>query len=186
MFAAAAVGVLGIGAGIDWASAHPVSRVRKAARLATFDVPNAGVKFRYPAAWHRLREVAVSPISALIVYLSNQRLHATCKTTTDENLCGSPIKRLAPRSILVSVTINGSPLWSFAHAPGKLLKINGRQAKLAITHTRCAVSGNLEMDLVMPSIPDNWYDFNACIRGPATNLLKDQFDELVRTVHLVD
>lgn len=167
-------------------AANPVSTGRAAASLATFGNPGVGVRFRYPAAWHRLTANAQSRTSALIVYLSNERLHTTCTRMQYETFCALPIKRLASRSILVFVTANGFAGWSLADAPGKPVKINGRQAKLAVTHARCAVSGELEMDLVIPGMPGNWYEFYACIRGPRTDMLRAQFASLLRTIEILD
>jgi hypothetical protein len=171
-------------------SARPSARPM-AGRLTRFDRLN--VSFRYPSDWTvRTDPADDGSFSTLIGFLSNQPLHKPCATRRQrgrlvEVSCGSPIDRLDPASILVSVWTNGavSPTWSFKRLKGKPFTVGGRPAKLTVTHFGCSIGADIKMDLVVQrTVPGNYYEFSACIDGPHQQALGHQFAALINTVEL--
>lgn len=130
----------------------------------------SGISFRYPAGWRAESDPAFSfSFSALIVYLSNQRMHSLCVTTTTPTVftkaCGPPLSQLSSGSILASWWRNGRPTWPFKReARGMPLRVGGHRAKLRVTgakrpitrHT-CGLGADVMVDVVVDraDIPDN-------------------------------
>jgi hypothetical protein len=145
------------------------------------------LSFRYPSVWHARQYSEISTMSRWIVYLSNQSMHQPCITRHGTHnttiTCKQPVSQLHTDSILAWWSETGNPAWSFGTARGVPLTVGGRQAKLVITQDSCGVAASVEMDVVVqiPGIADNFYDFIACIRGPAISRLQQQVRELLDT-----
>ncbi len=109
-----------------------------------------------------------------------------CRTTTSGTgftvRCGWPLERLEGGGILAWWTTNGSASWSFEQdARGRPITVGGRPAKLLVRSGCRFVGGEVAMTAVIPypTLPDNWYELDACIRGPRTDLAEAQIRALL-------
>ncbi len=168
------------------ASPHPAPTVTEQATAAA-NFSGMGVAFRYPAAWRSGTWDDVSSFSALIIYLSTGRLHSPCTVTKKPGrttvACGSPIRALAPGGVLVRWSENGSPDW---HRPKANTAIDGHPA----TETRTsdawctALQGTEVITVIIPRLlADNWYEMDACLRGPAQQAA---ISSMLKSVHISD
>ena len=148
--------------------ARPAATTGPAAATANFSA--MGVAFRYPAAWRsRTWSDDVSSFTGSIVYLSTLRQHDPCSVTTSPGrittVCGDPVGKLPPGGVLVRWNADGFPNWNMPEAN---TAIGGRPA----TETRtsggwCATLGGTEtITIIIPRASDNWYQMDACLRGP--------------------
>jgi len=150
-----------------------------------------GVSFRYPSTWTAHRYVAVSSFSTSIVYLSNDRLHPPCRTTRGQGsvstACGSPLAHLGPSGVLVEWSEHGFPDWSLkTRAEGKPITVGGHRAKIQIPSSLspCPDGFDQSMTVVVESVPDNWWQIDACIRGPGVAASLSQVRAMLRSAHL--
>jgi hypothetical protein len=111
--------------------------------------------------------------SSVIVFLSNQKLHAPCITakTPDgsSTRCGWPVSRLKPDGVLAEWSASGSPSWRIDDAPGASRMIGGMTARVQVTRPgSCEAIGGRETitAVVTEAVPDNYYSFVGCLRGP--------------------
>lgn len=129
-----------------------------------------GLAFRYTAAWRAYTWSSdVSSFSALIVFLSNERIGDPCSRTGDTMTCGEPIQRLGAGGVLVRWSAGGFPDW---HAPAPDTVIAGRRA--AETRSAAAgwcadLGGSEAITAVIPTVPDNWFEMDACLRAPGAS-----------------
>jgi hypothetical protein len=125
-----------------------------------------------------------SSFSTLIVYLSNDQLSPPCAVTPTSTTCGPPLEQLSAHSLLVSWSADGFPGWTFKRAQGRALRVGGDRAKLRLTKSTCGIGADVLMDVVVerPHIPDNWFEFSACIKGPGINKLERQARKILATV----
>ena len=150
-----------------------------------------GVRLRYPAAWRAYTYPDdASSFSRLVVYLSNRRLHEPCVTHKTPHVvtktCGTPLNRIAPRSILVSWAANSFPGWSFARAKGSPIRVDGHRAKLLLKHSTCGINAGVEMDVVIQRrAVDNWVFGQRLHPGTGTARFTGQFKTLLTTAHIV-
>jgi len=153
----------------------------------TANFSGMGVAFRYPAAWRSGTWDDVSSFSALIVYLSTGRLHSPCAVTKKPGQttvsCGNPIRTLAQGGVLVRWSENGSPAW---HSPKANTAIDGHPAtETRTTDAWCtALRGTEVISVVIPRLlADNWYEMDACLRGPAQ---QPAISSMLKSVHIND
>ena len=151
------------------------------------------LKAEFPAGWRVQEHVAeLTSESDSLVFASNQLMHFTCYSTGSPGAfghCQGPISQLKPNGVLAEwnqiVTENPNDISSDTHF-GRLLTIDGLPARLTITKSdvcnaglrpvatspssfsKPGVLGSQEtIDLALASRqPDDWFAFNACIRGP--------------------
>jgi hypothetical protein len=150
--------------------AHPVSSP-SGPGTATASFSAMGLAFRYPAAWRLGRwSTGVSSFTALIVDLSTSRLKDPCSVTSrlgrTSVFCGYPVKALPPGGVLVSWNADGFP---FSHPSEPNATIAGRKAiETRTTGGWCATLRGTETITVkiFRSVPDNWYEMDACLRAP--------------------
>jgi hypothetical protein len=147
--------------------------------------------FEYPRSWTARTTDEQSSFATYLVYLSNQSMVAPCRTTssgpageTFSTECGLPVKHLEPGGVLAWWTEWGWPDWSFdKNANGQPLTVAGRRAKLTVTmKPEChRIDGDAFMKTVVerPQAPDNWYEFDACIRGPGVDHVEAQVRALL-------
>jgi hypothetical protein len=134
------------------------------------------LRFTYPASWHVLRHSAsLSSSSNSLVYMSSQRLHFACTTTSlapsvSHTTCLGPVLRLGRSGVLVEWDANGWPSWKIGDASGKATLIGGRSAKVLVAKASpsCAALGGQESinAAVAGGIANNYFTFSACIAGP--------------------
>jgi hypothetical protein len=141
-----------------------------------------GISFRYPATWMANRYNYVSSFTTAIVYLSNDPLHPPCHGGS----CGAPISQLDPDGVLLTWTENGSPSWTCQQAKGTAISVGGHRATIQIDHpgTCGRIGGDESISIVVenPSLPDNWWRIDACIRGPDMATAEEQLQSMLRTV----
>jgi hypothetical protein len=102
-------------------------------RFATFD--DGVVRFRYPASWGtRTYRGLYSHFTDPLVFLSTEPMHSPCEVHRTEHsrssVCGLPVRRLPPPSILVSWWASGFLGWTLAGAEGTRTRVGGLPAKI--------------------------------------------------------
>jgi hypothetical protein len=133
--------------------------------------------FEYPASWTARHYDDQSTMSTAIVFLSDQRMTSPCQ----DGGCGLPLRHLNRGAVLVW-TEWGFPDWSFdKDAKGQPLTVGGRRARLLIEPGCHQVGGEVSMKAVVerPQAPDNWYELDACIRGPGVDQVEAQVRALL-------
>jgi len=116
-------------------------------------------------------------MSTAIVFLSDQRMTSPCQ----DGGCSLPLRHLNRGAVLVWWTEWGFPDWSFdKDAKGQPFTVGGRRARLLIGPGCHQIGGEVSMKAVVerPQAPDNWYELDACIRGPGV----DQAEAQVRAL----
>lgn len=176
----AALTIVGVGA----IAGYGVDSTRTTA-LSTYRAgPNfEGISFTYPASWRPAAYTENSSFSSIIVYLSNQAMYPPCQDGT----CGLPLARLDLGGILAFWSANGFPAWSFDAAPGELTSVAGRRAKLSTRLSWCrAIGGDVQFTVLVerPEAAHNWYQFDACIRGPGEQTIESQVQALLASTKL--
>jgi hypothetical protein len=128
-----------------------------------------GLSFDHPLAWRASRYEERETFYDLIVYLSNERLHAPCTTTHTNGVttCGDPIGNLAPGGVLVSWGNVGYP-HNGPEIPHPNARIDGQPAAIKVQRPGdCArIDGDetITADIARPG--GNHYEMVACLRGP--------------------
>jgi hypothetical protein len=169
------------------AVAYIVGTNRSPVPLRTFS--NGGVSFSFPASWTLYRyQWPPSTLRTIIAYLSNEVLHDPCQPSGSSTTCGQPIDRLGAGGVLVTWTENGSPAWNFKtfkQSEGRHVTIGGRPARLLV-ETSGRACGSVDADelieIVIPNGRYNWYEMNACIRGPDVSTAEAQVKAMLHTV----
>ncbi len=161
--------------------------VKASIRLSGFSA--MGLAFRYPETWRSGSwSDDVSSFSGLIVFLSTGRLHDPCERTVGAEVtsvsCGDPVSKVAPGGMLVRWDEGGFPNW---HAPRSNTKIGGRPATETVTAgSWCrTLGGNRTITVVIPQgASDNWYEMDACLRGPGIPAEQAEITAMLKTVRL--
>jgi hypothetical protein len=146
-------------------------------RHSTMQYSQDPLTFRYPTGWRVDHYTEVSSFTSSLVYLSNQKMHAPCTTANDsggiQTRCGWPLAKLGSKGVLVEWTVGGGPVpqgFSIKGFPGELQTIDGHLAKIQVSRPGlCSSIGGQETvgaTVADGSIPNNYYTFTACIRGP--------------------
>ena len=95
-----------------------------------------------------------------------------------------PVTTLISGGVLAEWSASGSPSWTIDDAKGKTHTIGGMTAKVQVIRPgSCDAIGGQETinAVVEEAVPDNYYSFTACIRGPnlaRTTYLGDGFSPL--------
>jgi hypothetical protein len=163
------------------------ARIEPVAMTASFS--SLGLSFRYPATWHSLIPSGeVSSFVAVIVYLSSSPLHDSCSVTTSSGgtsaACTGPISSVAPGGVLIQWDDDGFPN---AGVPKPNTTVAGRPAVETRTSGGwCASLGGTETITVMipRTVPDNWYQMEACLRPPNLPQQEADISAMLRTVQL--
>jgi hypothetical protein len=153
--------------------------------------------FDYPASWTPAYYEENSSFSRLIVFLSTERLINPCTTTISSTFtktdCGSPLgdRRLGADGVLVAWDGRGFPGWSFDPAAGVEETIGGQSATVddhAAPDYCAATGGEREMIATIPRADaiSNWWEMNACYRGPDTSNVRSQLQAMLDSVKWVD
>jgi hypothetical protein len=150
---------------------------------------NGFVELRYPSAW-RAVEPAVSPELHVrpLLYLSVQPTRNPCRTSGTVTSCGWPVRRLRRGGLLIVWENRGYPGWSLASAPGRRLRVGGREARLLVSHRGvCSAIGADETIAVAIARPlaGNWTAFTACLRGPGLPKLERDVERVLASTRFV-
>jgi hypothetical protein len=147
-----------------------------------------GLAFRYPGIWRSgTWDDDVSSFSGLIVFLGTGKLHDPCQRTVGAQVtsvsCGDPVSQVAPGGMLVRWDEDGFPTW---HPPRANTRIGGRPATETVTAGRwCqALGGSRTITAVIPRDSDNWYEMDACLRGPGLPAEQAEITAMLKTVRL--
>jgi len=163
----------------------PSPAVDSSAALATFH--DEGLVFDYPASWRGYRYQVVSSFTNLIVYLATVDVPDPCTRTPDSIACGQSY-RLAPNSIVVTVTGRGFPGFNILQdqpAGARALVVDGLPAYVEELppegRAAGADSGTL-WTIARPGSVDNSFTIQADIRGPDVASQRRQADALVASL----
>jgi hypothetical protein len=185
---AAALAVVAVAVALPFARTPAAPAHQPPAMTGSFS--SMGLSFRYPATWQRQTwSDDESSFAATLVTLSTGQQHDPCTATTSNGYksftCTSPIGMLAPGGILVSWDAAGFPI---THLPTPNTTIGGRPAyeKTATGGTWCTNLGGTETITVMipRTVPDNWFQMDACLRAPHLSQQAAQISAMLHTVQL--
>ena len=149
-------------------------------RWIPLSLNNGDLNLAFPSAWRQAHYRKSSSFTDLLVYLTNERLHAPC---TDGS-CGYPIDRLSPGGVLVSWSANGFPDWTLAHARGQVITVDGRPAKLLHDPGACSDIGadvSVVVDIPRPAATENFYELVACARQPGAGTAERLVNRMLAT-----
>jgi hypothetical protein len=94
--------------------------------------------------------------------------------------------RTRPERVLITWSENGSPVWNlkaFRQSKGRLTTVGGRPAKIFIQTSSCgSIGANESIGLVIPNGRFNWFEMDACIRGPDVGTTEAQVTAMLHTV----
>lgn len=156
-----------------------------AGALAHFD--EQGLAFDYPASWRESHYEVEGSFSRVIAYLATVDVPVPCETILDSDFtrieCADRYS-LAPDSLVVAITANGSPGFSILNRPDGVLPltIGGLPAYLAVTKPSEGIL-SLVWTLSRPDgPPDNYFQIAATVRGPNSEPLRAQLEALIGSV----
>lgn len=187
---AAVAAVIILAAGCTSAASHaPASTSPAHTTSARFT--GSGLMFRYPADWQAATWTDdVSENSWMIVALSTTRQQDPCDSSLTLGLskintvCQQPVVALPPGRVLVTWSEHGLRNW---HKPLATMLVSGRLA----TETNsmagwCKSLGGTEtITVVIPrSLADNWYEMDACLRGPGLTNSETQIAAMLSSVQI--
>jgi len=159
------------------------------ARVARKTLRNGFLALGYPAAWKPgVFKITGTLHFAPMLYLSSQSLHAPCHARQMATVCGWPIDRLEPGSMLVVWENRGYPGWSLDAISGRPLTVGGREAKQKVTQPgRCSAIGadvTIAVAIARP-IPNNWTAVTACLKGPGLAESMRELDALLASTRFL-
>ncbi len=155
--------------------------------LATFRSPP--LSFRYPSGWTPAHFDVMSSFSSSIVYLGNQPMKNPCVRRNSSISCGRwAVDALEPGGVILEWTSNGFPAWSFARQPGRLLMVDGRDAKISTRRDVCdGIGADRSISVIVSRrAADNWYELDGCFRDPGAALAVADVLTTLRSVQISD
>jgi hypothetical protein len=190
---AALAAVIVLAAGCTSAAGHAPA-ASSSARAASARFNEAGLTFRYPAGWQAAKwSDDISPYSWMIVALSTTSQQDPCVRSLVlgaggggkvKSICHQPVALLPPGRMLVTWTAQGFPHW---HKPVPSVIVGGRPASetFAMASWCKDLGGTKTITVMIPrSLPDNWYQMDACLRGPGLRDATAQVDAMLNSVRI--
>jgi len=159
-----------------------------AAALATYQ--NGPLSFSYPANWRPQPFMNISNFTAVITYLSTDRLNDPCSRTTAPGgvttTCGWPLKQLSPGGVLVTWSQATAIAWQIDREPGQPINIAGRPGKLAVNKPGgCRqVGGEETMIATIATGGSSYYQLVACLRSPNQTVGEQQVRALIDSTQI--
>jgi hypothetical protein len=188
---AAVAAVIILAAGCTSAASHPRPASTSPARATTARFDEAGLMFSYPAVWQAATwNDDVSNNSWMIVALSTTEQHDPCVSSLTiggsmvQSICHQPVVALPPGRMLVTWTEHGLRNW---HEPVMTTLVGGRRAsETQAMESWCkGLGGTATITVVIPrSLADNWYEMDACLRGPGLPASEAQVAAMLRSVQI--
>jgi hypothetical protein len=137
-------------------------------RLSTYD--SAFMTFSHPTPWKTYVYGATpTPHVTRLLYISTQPAHDPCRRRPSSSTCGWPVDLLRPGGVVVVWENRTFPGWTLASAPGRALRVGGRDARRASRRPgECSEIGadrTIEVAIERP-VAGSWTAFTACLRGP--------------------
>ncbi|MGA2528993.1 MAG: RNA polymerase sigma factor [Acidimicrobiales bacterium] len=138
-------------------------------RVGLSQFKDSSLRVDYPSGWNAVVLREDTMFSLPLVYLSheaNPRCSAPYGITRPDPLpqCG-----LGSDGVLVEWSENGFPGWTFSRQPGKRVTVDGQPGKERVVSggENCVTGTQQSVTLVVArTAPDNWYEMDACLRGP--------------------
>lgn len=191
---AAVTAVIILAAGCTSAAGHTPAASTSSARATAARFNEAGLTFSYPAGWQAAKwDDDVSPYSWMIVALSTTSQQDPCVSALVlggggggkvKSFCHQPVAVLPPGRMLVTWTAQGFPNW---HKPVPTVIVGGRPSSETFTMAGWCkdLGGTKTITVVIPrSLADNWYQMDACLRGPGLRGATAQIDTMLNSVHI--
>jgi hypothetical protein len=188
--AAVAAVILAV-AGCTSAAGHAPAASAPPARATAAQFDEAGLTFSYPAVWQAAKwSDDVSAYSWMIVALSTTSQSDPCVSSLTigggkiKLICHQPVVALPPGRVLVTWTEQGFPNW---REPVMTTIVGGRPASetYAMGSWCKDLGGTQTITVVIPrSLADNWYQMDACLRGPGLAGSKAQIATMLSSVRI--
>lgn len=188
---AAVAAVIMLAAGCTSAASHAPAVATSPARTSTARFDEAGLTFSYPAGWQAAKwNDDVSPYSWMIVALSTTSQSDPCVSSLTigggkiKLICHEPVVALPPGRMLVTWTAQGFPNW---RKPVMTTTVGGRVASEtnAMSSWCKGLGGTETITVVIPrSLADNWYQMDACLRGPGLSGAEAQVAAMLNSVRI--
>lgn len=154
----------------------------------------AGLTFRYPVGWQAAKwEDDVSSYSWMIVALSTTSQQDPCVSALIlgsggggkvKSICHQPVALLPPGRMLVKWTAQGFPNW---HKPVPTVIVGGRPSSETFTMASWCkdLGGTKTITVMIPrSLADNWYEMDACLRGPGLRGATAQVNAMLNSLQI--
>lgn len=158
---------------------------------ATSHYSGTAISFDYPASWERRSYQKQSSFSSAIVFMSTGRLREPCATTTDSGTvtsisCGWAVERLADSGVYVEWSANGFPGWQLTAQGGEPRTIGGREARVQEDAPGACtkVGGDVTVTALIARGPDNWYEMEACLKGPHLDESRRQVNDMLSSLEI--
>ena len=125
------------------------------------------LRFDYPSSWTPAVLPANNTFSTAVVFLSHEadpRCAAAYGITVSIPRCA-----LGSDGVLVEWSLDGFPGWTLARVHGQRVLVDGRPGKESfVSGSQSCATGTEEGVILVVSrtVPDSWYDMDACLRGP--------------------
>jgi hypothetical protein len=180
-FGLLAVLVLGTGLGIGLGLSEAPSGVTQ--------YTSTSLQFSYPSTWYERSYTVESSFADFLAFLSNQTMHNPCRTLGDsETVCREPIRKLDANGVLVYWLLGGELGFRFSKQPGRHQVIGGLPSKVDTAFPgACSSIGADETITALASRGrDNYYELQACIRGPNLRYSTAQVMALLRSTTFAD
>jgi hypothetical protein len=160
-----------------------------AGKITMASFSKAGLSFRYPAAW-TVKQWPLWMISdeTTITYLTQARLHNPCKRSTNAyggvgvSCQGGVLNALPPGDVFIVWSIFGSDP---EPATGKHEMIDEHRAIVSYhdTFVRGMTRGaQVGIAAAIPTGTGNWYEMEACLRGPGLRQAEAEVRAMLRSV----
>jgi hypothetical protein len=187
-FAAVAAVIL-LAAGCTSAPGHAPAASTSPGRTAMFN--QSGLTFSYPAGWKKgTWNDDVSDNSFMVVALSTTAQQDPCLSSVTigggrvTSICHYPVVALPPGRMLVTWSVWGHRDW---REPPLTTYIGGRAASetYAMGSWCKGLGGTETITVVIPrSLADNWYQMDACLRGPGLHAAEAQVAAMLSSVKI--
>jgi len=188
---AAVAAVIVLAAGCSSAASHAPAPSASPAHVTSARFDGVGLTFSYPSDWQAATwNDDISLNSWMIVALSTTAQQDPCDSsltiggTRMKLICEQPVLQLPPGRMLVTWTEHGFRNW---HKPVMTTSVSGRPA--SETHAMeswCKQLGGTEtITVVIPrSLVNNWYQMDACLRGPGLTGAEAQITAMLGSVRI--
>ncbi len=150
-----------------------------------------GLTFSYPSGWKAATwNDDISNYSWMIVALSTTLQSDPCVIAVTigggkvKSICHEPVVALPPGRMLVTWTEQGFPNW---HKPVMTTIVAGRPASetFGLASWCKGLGGTKTITVVIPrSLADNWYQMDACLRGPGLTGSEDQVAAMLSSLQI--
>jgi hypothetical protein len=93
--------------------------------------------------------------------------------------------QLGPNGILANWTSNGFPSWVFKPNAGDPINVGGIQGTIERFDAEpdcVAIGGDTNVRVILPTVPRNWTEFDACLAGSFDGTIRDQIMALLNSV----